>query len=195
MNAHVTVPAAPPSPTESRPHRFTVDDLYAMMKAGVIEEGAHEELIEGELIEMPADGARHKKLSHDLMFWLARGLDPSAYIVIPSSTLVLSDLNAPSPDWCVTPAGIPIADVRGPDTLLVIEQAESSTRRDLGWKADLYARYGVRDYWVIDIDKRETHVHRDPTENGYGFRQRHPADSEVAALLVPGLSLRLSTLG
>lgn len=195
MNARVVAPAVSAVDEPLNRHRFTIDDLYAMMKAGVIEEGAREELIDGELIEMPADGARHKKLSNDLLFWFARSLDRAVYNVVPSSTLVLSEQNGPSPDWCISSVNVPIADVRGPDTLLVIEQSDSSSRRDLGWKADLYGRHGVRDYWVIDIDRNEVHVHRDPTENGYGFRQRFPADAVVASLLIPGLELRLDKLG
>ncbi len=61
---------------ELRPHRFSVQDMYAMFTVGVLEEGAREELIEGELIETPSDGDRHKKLSSDLGFWLCRTLSP-----------------------------------------------------------------------------------------------------------------------
>jgi Uma2 family endonuclease len=180
---------------ELKPHRFSVQDMYAMIAAGVLEEGGREELIEGALIEMPADGPRHKQLSSDLTFWLARQLDPNRYTVVPNATLRLSDFDAPSPDWCVSPAAIALDDLRGADALLVIEQSDSSLRRDLGWKAALYARYGVRDYWVIDVERREIHVHRDPSVDGFGFRKRFSAAEAVDALLIPGLALQLSRLG
>jgi Uma2 family endonuclease len=116
-------------------------------------------------------------------------------LVVPNSTLVLSDFNAPSPDWCLSPTSLPMAELRGEQALLVIEQADSSMRRDLGWKAALYARHGVRDYWVIDVEQRETHVHRDPAEVGYGFRKRFAANEAIEALLIPGLILQLEQLG
>ncbi len=88
-----------------------------------------------------------------------------------------------------------MAELRGGQTLLVIEQADSSRRRDLGWEAALYARHGVRDYWVIDLEQREIHVHRDPADSGYGFRKRFAAHEGIDALLIPNLVLRLDQLG
>jgi len=180
---------------EIRPHRFSVQDMYAMISAGILEEGGCEELIEGELIEMPSDGARHKKLSNDLGFWLYRSLEKSAYAIVADATLVLSEFDAPSPDWCVSPASISMDDLKGSDALLVIEQSDTSLNRDLGWKAALYARHGVRDYWVIDVARQETHVHREPDADGFGFRKRFAAHEAVEALLIPGLILRLDQLG
>jgi Uma2 family endonuclease len=165
-----------------------------MMRAGVIPEGAQVELIEGLLIEMPADGPQHRQFTNDLAFWLYSILDQRKYTVLPNTTLVLSEDSAPSPDWSITPADIPMDAVRGSDSLLVIEQADSSLTRDLQSKAALYAAHGVRDYWVIDINAKTLHIHRDPTPEGYGFKQRFAADAGVEALLIPGLTLRLDAL-
>lgn len=54
MNAPVKPHLSP-----AQPHRFTIDDVNAMVRAGVIEEGAKVELIEGELVDMAAAGGRH----------------------------------------------------------------------------------------------------------------------------------------
>ena len=44
---------------------------------------------------------------------------------------------------------------------LVVEVLSPSTRRrDLGVKLDLYARHGVREYWLVDPLARNVHVHR-----------------------------------
>ena len=192
MNA-VVRPTDLATAVEEPRHRFTVSDVEAMMRAGLVEEGAHEELIEGELVEMPADGARHKDYSYGIGRWLMRALGDD-HVVMTGSTLVLSDFNAPSPDFHVFDAGLATEEVRGPDVLLVIEQADSSVRRDLGWKADLYARHGVREYWVIELESARTHVHRDPREDGYGSVKVFERGAAVEALLIPGLALRLADL-
>lgn len=75
--------------------------------------------------------------------------------MVPSSTLVLSDRDGPKPDWWVFPAVRRTADVRGPDVLLTIEVADASIAFDLGAKAELYARHGVRDCWVVDVAARQ----------------------------------------
>jgi Uma2 family endonuclease len=84
--------------------------------------------------------------------------------------------------------------VHGGDVLLAIEQSYSSLRSDLGEKADLYARFNVRDYWAIDLEERRVHVHRDPTSEGYRTKRRFEAGETVEAALIPGLTLRLADL-
>ncbi len=46
----------------------------------------------------------------------------------------------------------------------MIEVAASSLAYDRGRKAALYARHGVREYWVIDARERGAWVHRGPAE-------------------------------
>jgi len=174
-------------------HRFTVADVRSMVDIGVVDADARIELIDGALITMPADGPRHNDWTISLGRWLLNQLG-EAYAVLPGSTVVLSDENAPKPDWCVFPAEVATADLRGPDILLAIEQADTSLAGDLGWKANLYARHGVRDYWVIDLETQTIHVHREPSPNGYKSLRRHERDEPVEALLIPGLILRTGAL-
>lgn len=174
-------------------YRFTIAEVRAMAEAGLLREPERLELIEGELITMPADGARHRDWSYALMIWLTQHLGPD-HVIIPGSTLELSSYNGPKPDWYVFPAGLETAAVSGPDVLLAIEQADSSLAYDLGLKAGLYARFGVRDYWVVDLAKRIIHVHRDPTPEGYGWKRRVMANEPIEALLLPGLALTLDAL-
>ena len=49
------------------------------------------------------------------------------------------------------------------DIALVIEVADSTLRRDLGSKATRYARAGICEYWVVDVENRKLHVHRNPS--------------------------------
>lgn len=108
---------------------------------------------------------------------------------------MLSPYWAPSPDWYVFSADLAEGEVDGDNVLLVIEQADSSLRTDLNDKAALYARHGVRDYWVLDLEARRVHVHRGPTPDGYAETlPPFGADQPVEALLIPGLSLRLDQL-
>jgi Uma2 family endonuclease len=185
---------APVRSVDFTPHRFTIDDVWAMVRAGVIEEGAPVELIEGELVDMPADGPRHNDWSVWIARWLFTQLGPE-YAILPASTLVLSDVNGPKPDFSIYPARLPNIAVRGPDVLLAIEQSDTTLRRDLGWKADLYARHGLREYWAIDLAKEEVHVHREPSEAGYrNVLPPFRADQGAESLLIPGLVLRLADL-
>jgi Uma2 family endonuclease len=158
---------------------------------GVLDRSIKTELIDGELYDMAADGPIHRDWSDEIGRWLHRHLDET-HRIIPSSTLVLSPDNAPMPDWYVYPASVGTREVAGPDVLLLIEQSDSSLSYDLRQKAALYARYGVRDYWVIDLRTSRITVHREPSPDGYGFTKRHQPEDMVEPLLLPGLVLDTS---
>lgn len=185
---------APIRHADIAPHRWTVDEVLAAVRAGAIKDDCRWELIDGELIDMPADGPRHRQWTGSLGRWLQRTLGDE-YVVMPNTTLMLSSYAAPSPDWHVFPAELDETEVDGGNVLLVIEQADTSLRRDLSDKAALYARHGIRDYWVVDLEARRVHVHRQPTPDGYADTPPpFQADQAVEALLIPGLTLRLSDL-
>ena len=48
----------------------------------------------------------------------------------------------------VYPSAIGLEGLQGPNALLVVEIADSSLRYDMGRKADLYASFGIREFWV-----------------------------------------------
>lgn len=175
------------------PHKLTVDDAVQLEHSGSFGH-AKAELIDGVIYLMPMDGELHQDWTAALGRWLFGALGPE-YVIMPGTTLRLGPHDGPSPDWYVFSAELETARVHGADVLLCIEQSDSSLSRDLQFKADLYARNGVREYWVIDLKARRLHRHRDPSPEGY--RDIPPPfgpEDRVEALLIPGLSLRMADL-
>ena len=177
---------------EAIPHRFTVEQMWALQDSGALGD-ARVELIDGELIDMPADGPRNIDWAGVLGRWLFTAVD-DRHLIVPGMTLRLSDEDGPKPDWYVFPAKLAAADVRGPDVLLAIEQSDTTLAKDLGVKAALYARFGLPDYWAIDLERAVVHVHREPGPEGYGSVEVFDRHASVAALLIPGLALRIAGL-
>ena len=182
-----------PRPTEAQPHQFTVEDMFAMARAGLLNDDGRYEVIDGELIDMPMDGDLHLQVSAGLNLWLVTTLGADLY-VLPNGTLKLAPKNGPSPDFYVAPRTLAPGDVRAPDVRLAIEVSDTSLTRDLRTKADLYARFGVADYWVIDVKAERVLVHREPGPAGYGDVQVASREEAVEALRIPGLALRLADL-
>ena len=95
---------------------------------------------------------------------LLREVAPGA-IVRVQSPLVLSDRSAPQPDVVLLR---PRADryynshPTALDALLVVEVADTTLRYDLDIKRPSYARAGVAELWIVDVDRREVHVFREP---------------------------------
>ncbi len=187
--------ALSPIRTRTEPERlkFTLADVDALVRAGVLAENARVELIDGELIQMASEGGPHVRHKVELTRWFVRRL-PDSYRLAPDATLRLAEDNAPEPDLYIFPAILREEDVRGPDALLVIEIADTTQKYDLRRKATLYARFDVPEYWVVDVPRQCVHVHRDPDLAGYTSLIIAGYDDVLEPSKIPGLALRLADL-
>jgi Uma2 family endonuclease len=174
-------------------HRITVQEAWAMETKRVFGDQDFE-LIDGELVFMPQDGGPTIRWNSGVAAWLIPTLLDRPVVVVPDKTLILSEHDGPKPDFYVYPAVLRVEDVRGPDVLLVIEVADTTLREDLGWKAELYAQFGVREYWVVDVNGRQVFAHRLRAEGGYGAPAVFTASEPVTPGLLPGIALRLDAL-
>jgi Uma2 family endonuclease len=169
---------------------FSAQDVLRMQEAGILSDDERFELIDGEIVAMNAKLHAHEFVKSQLVQQIARqGLDEIALWI--EASCYLDDDTILEPDLWLTQSDQRLEQLRGPDCLLVIEIADSSVQRDLGLKAPIYARCGVRDYWVVDIPNRCWHVHRTPSPDGFGSIDVLPWDAQPEALLIPGLRLML----
>jgi Uma2 family endonuclease len=174
--------------------RWTASEVQKMLEVGILENGDRFELIGGELVAMAAKGPEHELLKLELNIYWAQRLPPHLMFG-PETPLRLGPYDEPEPEFIIYPRALKPHEVRGDSVLLVVEIADTSPRRDLRLKAQLYAEFGVREYWVIHAASRATTIHRDPGPNGYAAVTRHAADELLTPALAPGLAVRLADLG
>lgn len=132
--------------------RFTYAD-YRLMP-----EDKRYEVIEGELLVTPAPNIRHQMILTRLFLRLATFVEAAGLgQVLPAPTdVILSDENVVQPDLLfVAKERQAILDpeaggVRGAPDLVVEILSLSTANRDRVTKRKLYARYGVREYWLVD---------------------------------------------
>jgi Uma2 family endonuclease len=148
-------------------HRMGLAEYHQLIDAGGFDEGARIELIHGLLLDMSPKSYEHEATISWLTVWLARAIDTARYRLGVGWPLTLEpQLSEPEPDFIVFPVDTPRK--RHPVTAdLVIEVSVSSLARDLGVKPGLYARAGVGEYWVIDVQGRRIVRHREPETDGY----------------------------
>ena len=195
MNEHIR-PAQrlPTQAAEGVPRwRWTTAELLRLTELGAFGPEDRFELIGGEIVPMSPKGRRHELVADELaQFW---GPRVGAEVRVSSERqLNLDEVTYTDPDLLVRPASIKVPDVRGDTAMLVVEVADSSLAYDLSVKATLYARFGVREYWVIDARTLETRVHRQPGSAGYAHVQEVSADMMLTPLLAPSLALRVADL-
>jgi len=177
----------------SQPYRFTLDDVLRMQAAGILDESARVELIDGGLVEMASEGAPHTWAKMHIAYALMAQAKGEIFVII-DSTLRLAPTYAPDPDLYVYDASLPLTRVNGGNVGLVIEVAQSTLAKDLSIKAELYAQHGVRDYWVVDVNTSTITVHRALSGGVYRDLVQYSARDTVTSLVFPSLALCLADL-
>lgn len=180
-----------PLPTIPDPVRMTGAQVLALQEAGLLPMPNRIELIDGELLDMGSEGARHSKLKALLTRSVVKSL-PDHVGIGPDTTFRLADSVWPEPDLYLYPLTLDPDQVRGPDSLLVIEIADTSLAYDLKQKAALYARFGVPEYWVVEADTGRCHVHQDPEGEAWRLVRIAEPGERLTALLVPEVVARLA---
>ena len=173
--------------------RFTVDDVLRMIDAGILGDKEPFELIAGELIEMAHEGALHFDTKGALIQQVSI-LAGDRYRIAPDGPLRLSDEDWPEPDLYLIPQGMRPSQARGPDALLVIEVSDTTLAFDVGYKAQLYARYGVREYWVVDLINSKILVHHLRPDATYDKPTETAPDAMVSPKLAPEIAVCLADL-
>ncbi|MCC5648152.1 Uma2 family endonuclease [Nostoc sp. CHAB 5824] len=152
--------------------KYTIEEYEQIGNFGLFE-GERLELVEGNIIEMSPITARHNTYV-DNANEVMRRYFRIGYRVRVQSSFIIPGYNEIQPDIAVVRGRLQDFFSRHPDqAALIIEVAETSQEYDMGAKAQLYARAGVEDYWVIDTSRPRLYVHRQPVADSnasYGFR-------------------------
>jgi len=178
-------------------HKLTVHDYHRMAEAGILHEDSRVELIEGDLIDMSPIGQGHEAVVNRLTEALVLACAGRAIVSIQNSVRI--DLySEPQPDVAILRRRADFyatGDRAGPaDVLLLIEVADSSLRYDKTVKAPLYARAGIAEFWVVDLQKRVVDVYRGPVDGRYKEPTKHYAGEQLAFVLAPEIVVNLGLI-
>lgn len=173
--------------------RVSIDDIFRGQHAGLVDPDARFELIDGEIINMPAEGEPHLNYKIELNRFFIRTLGETRRLT-PDGTLMLSRFDAPEPDLYVFEGGAPTHPMDVSRLHLVVEIADTSLAHDLIDKAPLYAGYGVEEYWVVDVNARRTFVFRSPRAGRYPAPKEPSFSDVLRPLRLPEIALRIDDL-
>ena len=170
---------------------FTVAEVEAMQRKGIFHPDEKFELVEGEIAPMQSKSPVHELIKNTLVRQLVLALPEHLWLGV-ETTLFLAERTALDPDISVCPTRLKAEKLTGPDVVLAIEVSHSSFAYDRGLKARLYARYGVPEYWVIDVKRRRTFVHTQPQDGTWGSIVTREESEVLTHPAAPGFRLRLS---
>ena len=115
------------------------------------------ELLDGELLSTPAPNLRHQDIQARLGSRLSRFIEERALgkLFFAPCDVVLSDTDVVQPDLLFVSREREHLlrngdNVRGAPDLVVEILSPATAERDRGHKRALYAKHGVKEYWLVD---------------------------------------------
>ena len=120
------------------------------------------EVLDGKVVAMSPAYVRHNNVAFNIASIFRRYLKGKACRVLPDGNKVyLSKRDIVVPDVMIVCNKDIIKDngVHGAPDLVVEVLSISTSKRDRGYKKNLYEKHGVKEYWLVDIKNREVEVH------------------------------------
>lgn len=160
------------------------------------DDGKRHEIIEGEHFMAPSPVTKHQAVSRNLEWLIERHLRQTkvGYVFDAPLDVVLSDTNIVQPDLVYVSKErseiITEQNIRGtPDSVVEI-LSESTAAMDRLLKRNLYAQFGVREYWAVDPDEETVEVNV-WTPDGYRKREVLGRADRLCTEMISGLVIAL----
>jgi Uma2 family endonuclease len=171
-----------------------------LIELGVFE-GEHVELIGGQLIVAEPRGSYHASRI-GVVGDAIRAALPAGWTVRIQLPIALDDDSEPEPDVAVVPgAHVDYGAAHPSRPALVIAIADSSLALDRRYKASVYARGGVDDYWIVNLVDHVLEIYRDPAPEAsaaYGWQyrsvERLARTATVTPLALPSARIAVADL-
>lgn len=184
----LSVPA--PGPAGVPLFRISVEQYHEMIRNGILQDGDPVELLEGVLTFKVTKKPRHWVPTQTLRDLLPPML-PKGWFVNDQEPLTTSD-SEPEPDLSIVRGDrasyFNQENNPGPEDVgLIIEVAHTTLPTDQGLKKRVYARAGIKEYWIVNVVNRRIEVYAQPTgpcdEPTYNHRQDFAPGDDVPVRL------------
>ena len=182
--------------TEVKKRLFTADEYHRMGETGIFHPEERTELIDGEIVLMTPIGYRHALCVSRVNTLLIQALG-NRMVLGPQNPLRLSDWTEPQPDIVVYK---PRSDFyakkrqRPSDVLLLIEVADTSLRHDQKTKLARYAKAGIPEVWIEDLQHNLLYVYRIPSARSYSTVLTLSPENTVSPAAFPDISFSVDEL-
>ncbi len=176
--------------------RFNVEEYHRMGEAGILSEGERVELIEGDIVMMTPIGPPHassvarlnrvfsSRLAERVTVWIQNP------VRIPPGSEFQPDLALLRPRFDFYAKSHP----EPADVFLLIEVADTTVETDRRVKIPLYARAGIPEVWLLNLNENRVEVCRQPTSDGYREALSFSRGQALSPGAFPDLTLHVDDL-
>ncbi len=189
-------PVHEPLPLMTRLRRLTAAEYMRMVDAGVFGERERLELIDGVLCRVSRQSVVHARIILMLSELIFPQLS-AQWVLRAQLPLQLGDFSVPEPDLAImSRAEGTRRDSHPRGAALIIEVARHSLREDRTMKGALYARHGVAEFWLVDVERQRVEVCRTPDADSAIYAEHTTAQGSdvLTSHAVPGLRVPLDSI-
>ncbi len=172
--------------------RLRVEDFLLLNNSGAFDKHHKTELIEGEIYSMNAQHSRHARTKTQLAVEMAnclKNIGSDLTTLVEVSTRI-SEYSLPEPDIVITNYNgddvVPLDSVA-----LIVEVSDTTVSIDLGSKLELYAKAGIPEYWVCDVNLMQIIRMWQPSGEGYLQTDNFAFDAVLKSATIKGFAIQL----
>jgi Uma2 family endonuclease len=179
--------------------KFTYEDYQSLPYV----EGVRYELLDGELIRLtPAPNEAHQRISLQFAYRLMQFVQENnrGKIYVAPFDVVLGE---PGEEEVAEPDILFVSKerrriiredaVHGAPDLVIEILSPSTAEKDKTYKRRLYAKHGVKEYWIVDPDEEIVEI-LTIRRNGYDRTKLYKKEEVLTSPLLPGLRLALKEI-
>ncbi|MEQ9300652.1 MAG: Uma2 family endonuclease [Cyclobacteriaceae bacterium] len=179
-------------PIEKEPqlYQLSVEQYIQMIEMGLFHPELKTELIEGRLYRKGGIPERHAYCVNRLVSLLFRELTNDEFDISVQNPIRLQN-SRPEPDLVIqTKASWEAGgDPKAEDISLVIEVAHSSLTFDREIKLPIYAKNGIKNYWIVNLESNQLEVYGLPSDGTYNEKKVYKPGEKTS---LPGMDKEIA---
>ena len=186
----------PPSEWQPSLRLLTTSEYERMIAAGIFNEDDRLELLEGVIVKMSPKGMKHAA-STDRAARHFIHLLSERVIVRNQNPIQLDNYSEPEPDLVLAALEEFEYSNRHPqpeDIYLVLEVADTTIAYDRHRKGLSYAKAGIVQYLILNVNEMEIEDYREPNIDGYRRKQTYKGGQSFNLVAFPEIKVKVNDL-
>lgn len=192
----VTLNETPLSEWQPSLRLLKTSEYEQMVAAGIFNEDDRVELLEGVIVEMSPKGMKHATSTDRASRHFIRLLGERV-IVRNQNPIRLNDHSEPEPDLVLVALEEFEYANRHPqaeDVYLVLEVSDTTLAYDRNRKGVSYAKAGIVQYLILNVNEMEIEDYREPSADGYRRKQTYTMGRSFNLVAFPAVTIKVGDL-
>ncbi|MBA2493214.1 MAG: Uma2 family endonuclease [Acidobacteria bacterium] len=172
---------------------ISVEEYDQMIKHGILTVADRVELLNGVIIKKMPKGTKHSSANDRLTRFFYR-LFSDEVVIRNQNPIWLNEFSEPEPDLVLALPDEKDYAERHPtpaDILLIVEISDSTLGRDRFAKGLVYAKAGIKQYLVLNVQNETIEDYRNPSADGYGSKQTYQSGEKFYLTAFPEIEISI----